>query len=39
VAAFRDRLGPSAVRRLAAGSSLLIGLLGIVAIGASVIAA
>lgn len=39
VAAFRDRLGPNALRRLAAGSSLLIGLLGIVAIGASLTAA
>ncbi len=38
VAAFRGRLGPTALRRLAAGSSVLIGLLGVVAIGASLIA-
>jgi threonine/homoserine/homoserine lactone efflux protein len=38
VAVFRARLGPRALRRLAAGSSVLIGLLGVVAIGASLIA-
>lgn len=38
VAVFRGRLGPRALRRLAAGSSVLIGLLGAVAIGASLIA-
>lgn len=36
--AFRDRIGPSALRRLAGGSSVLIGLLGLVAIGASLAA-
>ena len=36
VNAFRDRLGPGAIRRLAAGSSALIGLLGLAVIGASV---
>jgi threonine/homoserine/homoserine lactone efflux protein len=36
VNAFRDRLGPGAIRRLAAGSSVLIGLLGLAVIGASV---
>jgi threonine/homoserine/homoserine lactone efflux protein len=38
VSAFRPRLGPEALRRLAAGSSVLIGLLGVVAIGASLAA-
>ncbi len=38
VSAFRPRLGPRALGRLAAGSSVLIGLLGIAAIGASVAA-
>ena len=38
VSAFRPRLGPGALSRLAAGSSLLIGLLGLVAIGASLTA-
>jgi len=38
VAAFRPRLGPSALSRLAAGSSVLIGLLGATAIVASVAA-
>ena len=37
-AVLRPRLGPSALARLAAGSSVLIGLLGAVAIGASLIA-
>ena len=36
VNAFRDRLGPGAIRRLASGSSALIGLLGLAVIGASV---
>jgi threonine/homoserine/homoserine lactone efflux protein len=38
VAAFRSRLGPMGLRRLAAGSSALIGLLGLLAIAASVAA-
>ena len=38
VATFRDRLGPGSMDRLAAGSSVLIGLLGLVAIGASLTA-
>jgi threonine/homoserine/homoserine lactone efflux protein len=38
VSAFRDRLGPNAVRRLAAGSNVLIGLLGLAVIGASLAA-
>jgi threonine/homoserine/homoserine lactone efflux protein len=38
VSAFRDRLGPAALGRLAAGSSILIGALGLVAIGASLAA-
>jgi threonine/homoserine/homoserine lactone efflux protein len=38
VAALRDRLGPEALRRLAAGSSVLIGLLGLAAVGASIAA-
>jgi threonine/homoserine/homoserine lactone efflux protein len=38
VSAFRGRLGPEALRRLAAGSSMLIGLLGLVAVGASIAA-
>ena len=38
VATFRDRLGPEALRRLAAGSSVLIGLLGLAAVGASLAA-
>ena len=38
VSALRPRLGPAALRRLAAGSSVLIGLLGLVAIGASLAA-
>lgn len=38
VSAFRGKLGAEALRRLAAGSSVLIGLLGIVAIGASLAA-
>lgn len=38
VSAFRDRLGPSAVRRIVVGSNALIGLLGLVAIGASLAA-
>ena len=38
VSAFRPRLGPNALGRLAAGSSVLIGLLGVVAIGASLTA-
>jgi threonine/homoserine/homoserine lactone efflux protein len=37
-AAFRERLGPAALRRLAAGSSALIGLLGLAAVGASLAA-
>jgi threonine/homoserine/homoserine lactone efflux protein len=39
VAAFRPRLGPAALGRLAAGSSALIGVLGFVAVGASIAAA
>jgi hypothetical protein len=35
VSAFRDRLGPASLRGLVSGSSALIGLLGLVAIGAS----
>ncbi|HEX7592212.1 MAG TPA: hypothetical protein VF375_09695 [Candidatus Limnocylindrales bacterium] len=35
VAASRSRLGPMALRRLAVGSSVLIGLLGVAAVGAS----
>jgi threonine/homoserine/homoserine lactone efflux protein len=35
VAAFRSRLGPLALRRLAAGSAVLIGLLGVVAASVS----
>jgi threonine/homoserine/homoserine lactone efflux protein len=38
VAAFRPRLGPAALARLAAGSSLLIGLLGAAAVAASLAA-
>ena len=38
VSAFRARLGPGVLRRLAAGSSVLIGGLGLVAIGASLAA-
>ena len=38
VSAFRGRLGPDALRRLAAGSSILIGLLGLAAVGASLAA-
>jgi threonine/homoserine/homoserine lactone efflux protein len=38
VATFRDRLGPGSMGRLAAGSAVLIGLLGLVAIGASLTA-
>jgi threonine/homoserine/homoserine lactone efflux protein len=38
VSAFRPRLGPAALGRLAAGSSALIGLLGLAAIGASLTA-
>ena len=38
VATFRDRLGPNAQARLAAGSSILIGLLGLAAVGASLAA-
>jgi threonine/homoserine/homoserine lactone efflux protein len=38
VSAFRPRLGPAALRRLAGGSSVLIGLLGLAAIGASLTA-
>lgn len=38
VAAFRPRLGPVALSRLAAGSSVLIGVLGLVAVGASLAA-
>lgn len=38
VSAFRSRLGPMRLRRLAAGSSVLIGLLGLLAIGVSVAA-
>jgi threonine/homoserine/homoserine lactone efflux protein len=38
VSAFRDRLGPSALRRLATGSNALIGLLGLAVIAASVAA-
>ena len=38
VSAFRNRLGPTALRRLAAGSSVLIGLLGGLAIAASLAA-
>lgn len=38
VSAFRGRLGPEALGRLAAGSSILIGLLGLVAVGASLAA-
>jgi threonine/homoserine/homoserine lactone efflux protein len=38
VAALRDRLGPEALRRLAAGSSVFIGLLGLAAVGASIAA-
>ncbi len=38
VSAFRDRIGPAGLSRLAAGSSLLIGLLGSVAVGASLAA-
>ena len=34
VSAFRDRLGPNAIRRLAAGSNVLIGLLGLAVVGA-----
>jgi threonine/homoserine/homoserine lactone efflux protein len=37
-AALRPRLGPEALARIAAGSSVLIGLLGVVAIGASLAA-
>jgi threonine/homoserine/homoserine lactone efflux protein len=38
VSAFRDRLGQAAVSRLAAGSSVLIGLLGVIAVAASLAA-
>lgn len=38
VSAFRDRLGPNAIRRLAAGSNVLIGLLGLAVVGASLAA-
>jgi threonine/homoserine/homoserine lactone efflux protein len=38
VSAFRSRLGPAGLRRLAAGSSVLIGLLGGLAIAASLVA-
>jgi threonine/homoserine/homoserine lactone efflux protein len=38
VSALRPRLGPPALARLAAGSSVLIGLLGLAAIGASLLA-
>jgi threonine/homoserine/homoserine lactone efflux protein len=38
VSAFRSRLGPAGLRRLAAGSSILIGLLGGLAIAASLAA-
>jgi threonine/homoserine/homoserine lactone efflux protein len=38
VSAFRERLGPNALRRLAAGSNALIGLLGLAVIGASLAA-
>jgi threonine/homoserine/homoserine lactone efflux protein len=38
VSTFRNRLGPTALRRLAAGSSVLIGLLGGLAIAASLAA-
>ena len=38
VSAFRDRIGPNALRRLAAGSSVLIALLGLAAIGVSLAA-
>jgi len=38
VSVFRDRLGPNAVRRLAAGSNVLIGLLGLAVMGASLAA-
>jgi threonine/homoserine/homoserine lactone efflux protein len=38
VSVFRERLGPNALRRLAAGSNALIGVLGLVVIGASLAA-
>ena len=38
VGAFRTRIGPNALRRLAAGSSVLLGLLGSAAIGVSLAA-
>ena len=38
VAAFRGRLGPAELRRLAAGSSILMGLLGVAAVGVSLAA-
>jgi threonine/homoserine/homoserine lactone efflux protein len=38
VSAFRSRLGPAGLRRLAAGSSVLIGLLGGLAVAASLAA-
>jgi threonine/homoserine/homoserine lactone efflux protein len=38
VSASRSRLGPMALRRLAVGSSVLIGLLGVAAVGASLAA-
>ena len=38
VAAFRGRFGPAGLRRLAAASSILMGLLGVVAVGVSLAA-
>jgi len=38
VSTFRDKLGPSTMRRLTSGSAILIGLLGCAAIGASLVA-
>jgi hypothetical protein len=38
VSAFRDRLGPRALRRLATGLNALIGLLGLAVIAASLAA-
>jgi len=38
VASIRERLGPDALGRIAAGSSVLIGLLGLAAVGASLAA-